>query len=201
MGPHLAALPSPERTVVLSFDDGPNPRATAAILNVLRQRHVPATFFLIGERIEQQPALARRIVREGHQVGNHSYSHPRMVLDHPRAYGLEIDRTDRLIRALGYRGTIDFRAPYGQKLVVLPWLLSRRGKLNVLWSVDSQDWRDRDPASIARRVVDQVRPGAIVLLHDSPATARALPVLIDGLRRRGYSFRTVRPISRHFSSG
>lgn len=194
MGPHLAALPTSERSVLLSFDDGPDPLATPQILGVLRQRQVPAIFFLIGEHIARHPQLARRIVQEGHQVGNHSYSHPRMVWEHPQAYGREIDHTDRLIRSLGYRGTIDFRAPYGQKLVVLPWLLARRGKLNVLWSVDGRDWIDRDPEAIARRVVSQVRPGSIVLLHDGPATAKALPALIDGLRRRGFRFRTLRPV-------
>lgn len=192
LGSHLAALATRRRSVVLSFDDGPNPESTPAILMALRARRVHATFFLIGERIERYPQLAARIVTEGHQVGNHSYSHPRMVLEHPHAYAREIDRTDKLIRALGYRGTIDFRPPYGQKLVVLPWLLSRRHKLSVLWNVDSRDWIDSNPASIARRVVRQVRPGSIVLLHDLPHTAKALPQILDDLRRRGYSFRTVR---------
>lgn len=178
--------------MVLSFDDGPNPIATPLILTALRAQGVKATFFLIGERIERYPQLAARIVAEGHQVGNHSYSHPRMVLEHPRAYAREIDRTDRLIRSLGYRGTIDFRPPYGQKLVVLPWLLARRHKLSVLWSVDSRDWHDRDPVTIAQRVERRVSPGSIVLLHDLPQTALALPEILAGLRRRGYSFRTVR---------
>jgi len=194
LGPHLASLATRSRSVVLSFDDGPNPASTAAILATLRARRVKASFFLIGERIERCPALAARIAAEGHQLGNHSFSHPRMVLEHPHAYAREIDRTDRLIRALGYRGTIDFRPPYGQKLVVLPWLLARRHKLSVLWSVDSRDWIDPDPASIAQRVVRRVRPGSIVLLHDLPHTARALPTIIDGLRQRGYSFRTIRPV-------
>jgi peptidoglycan/xylan/chitin deacetylase (PgdA/CDA1 family) len=192
LGPHLAALRTGDRSVVLSFDDGPNPASTEAILAVLRERRVPASFFLIGERIDRYPELAARILRDGHEVGNHSYSHPRMVMEHPHAYAREIDRTDARIRALGYRGTIDFRPPYGQKLIVLPWLLARRHKLTVLWSVDSRDWIDRDPASIARRVERQVRPGSIVLLHDLPVSARALPAIIDGLRRRGYRFRTVR---------
>jgi peptidoglycan/xylan/chitin deacetylase (PgdA/CDA1 family) len=192
LGTHLAALATRRRSVVLSFDDGPNPDSTPAILAALHSRGVPATFFLIGERIERYPQLAARIVAEGHQVGNHSYSHPRMVLEHPRAYAREIDRTDRLIRSLGYRGTIDFRPPYGQKLVVLPWLLARRHTLSVLWNVDSRDWIETDPDRIARRVVGQVRPGSIVLLHDLPRTAKALPQILDGLQRRGYSFRTVR---------
>jgi peptidoglycan/xylan/chitin deacetylase (PgdA/CDA1 family) len=193
MGSHLAALATRRRSVVLSFDDGPDPASTPAILNALRLQQAHATFFLIGERIERYPQLAARIVAEGHLVGNHSYSHPRMVLEHPLAYAHEIDRTDRLIRALGYAGRIDFRPPYGQKLVVLPWLLARRHKLSVLWSVDSRDWSDHDPGSIARRVMRQVRPGSIVLMHDLPQTARALPVILDGLRSSGYSIRTLRP--------
>ena len=195
LGSHMAQLPADERSVALTFDDGPNPASTAAILTVLRQRRVPATFFLIGERIERDRPLAVRILREGHQLANHSWSHPRMVLEHPHPYATEIDRTDRLIRQLGYSGPIDFRPPYGQKLVVLPWLLARRGKLDVLWSLDSRDWADHDPAGIARRVVEGARPGSIVLLHDLPRTAAALPAVIDGLRRRGYRFRTVRAVT------
>lgn len=192
LGSHMAQLPSVERSVALTFDDGPNPASTAAILRVLREQRVPATFFLIGERIERNPGLARQIVRDGHQVANHSWSHPRMVMEHTHLYAAEIDRTDQLIRSLGYRGTIDFRPPYGQKLVVLPWLLSQRGKLDVLWSLDSRDWADPEPEGIARRVIRGARPGAIVLLHDIPRTATALPRMIEGLRRRGYGFRTVR---------
>jgi len=192
LGAHRAEIPATGRVVALSFDDGPNPLSTPAILEELSRRHVPATFFLIGRRIERQPQLARRVLQAGHQLGNHSYSHPRMVLERPRVYGEEIDRTDRLIRGLGWRGPIDFRPPYGQKLLVLPWLLAQRGKEDVLWSVDSRDYIDPDPASIARRVVRRVRPGSIVLLHDSPRTARALPALIDGLRQRGFRFVRVR---------
>lgn len=193
LGSHVAALATSRRSVVLSFDDGPNPISTPAILTALRARGVKATFFLIGERIERYPQLARRIVAEGHQVGNHSYSHPRMVLERPRAYSGEIDRTDRLIRSLGYRDRIDFRPPYGQKLVVLPWLLARRHKLSVLWSVDSRDWTDRDAKAITDRVIRDVRPGSIVLLHDLPQTARALPGILAGLQQRGYGFRPLRP--------
>lgn len=193
LGSHLAALAPTRRSVVLSFDDGPNPASTPAILAALHSRRVHATFFLIGERIERYPQLASLIVAEGHQVGNHSYSHPRMVLEHPHAYAREIDRTDRLIRSLGYVGRIDFRPPYGQKLVVLPWLLARRHKLSVLWNVDSRDWIDHDPTSIAQRVISQARPGSIVLLHDLPQTAQALPKILDGLAQRGYSIRALRP--------
>lgn len=194
LGSHLAALATRRRSIVLSFDDGPDPASTPDILSVLHTRRVHATFFLIGKRIERYPQLAARIVAEGHEVGNHSYSHPHMVLEHPKAYAREIDRTDRLIRSLGYRGTIDFRPPYGQKLVVLPWLLARRHKLSVLWNVDARDWIERDPDVIADRIVRRVRPGSIVLLHDLPRTARALPRIVDALRQWGYRFRTVRTL-------
>lgn len=200
LGSHMAHLPAGERSVALTFDDGPNPASTAAILDVLQRQRVPATFFLIGERIERDRPLAERILRDGHQLANHSWSHPRMVLEHPHRYATEIDRTDQLIRQLGYSGPIDFRPPYGQKLLVLPWLLAHRGKLDVLWSLDSRDWADRDPASIARRVVRGAQPGTIVLLHDLPRTAAALPAMIEGLRRRGYRFRKVR-VSRSQAHG
>ena len=193
-GEHLATIPPAGRSVVLSFDDGPLANATPDILRVLRQQRVPAVFFLVGAKIERQPQLAREVLRGGHQIGNHSYSHPRMVLEQPQRYADEIDRTDRLIRELGYGGRIDFRPPYGQKLLVLPLLLEQRHKRSVLWSVDSLDWFDHDPESIARRVLGQVQPGSIVLMHDLPQTARALPTIIEELKRRGYRFRTVSPV-------
>ena len=172
--------------VALSFDDGPNPRTTPQLLEVLRRTGTPASFFLVGRNIVEHPELARAIVAAGQGVGNHSFSHDAMVLEQPWRYRREIARTDALIRGLGYRGVIRFRPPYGRKLLVLPWLLARQGRVDVLWDVNPQDWTLNDPVEISERVLARVRPGSIVVLHEHPATVQALEPLIQRLRRRGY---------------
>ncbi|MFN7901152.1 MAG: polysaccharide deacetylase family protein [Synechococcaceae cyanobacterium] len=172
--------------VALSFDDGPNPRTTPQLLEVLRRTGTKASFFLVGRHIVEHPQLAEAIVAAGQEVGNHSFSHDPMVLERPWRYRREIARTDGLIRGLGYHGVIRFRPPYGRKLLVLPWLLARQGRLDVLWDVNPQDWTVDDPMQITERVLAQVRPGSIVVLHEHPATVEALEPMIRQLRQRGY---------------
>ena len=175
-----------QRLVALSIDDGPNPRTTPLLLATLQRTHSRASFFLVGHHIVEYPQLARAIVAAGQEVGNHSYSHNPMVLERPWTYRREIARTDQLIRDLGYRDVIRFRPPYGRKLLVLPWLLARQDRIDVLWDVNPEDWSVNDPAEITRRVLARVRPGSIVVLHEHPATAQALESLILELRQRGY---------------
>lgn len=175
-----------EPLVALSFDDGPNPRTTLRLLEVLRRTGTPASFFLVGRHILEHPQLAQAIVAAGQEVGNHSFSHDPMIFERPWRYRREITRTDALIRGLGYQGAIRFRPPYGRKLLVLPWLLARQGRLDVLWDVNPQDWTLDDPAAITERVLSQVRPGSIVVLHEHLATVEALEPMIRQLRQRGY---------------
>lgn len=186
-----------EPVVALTFDDGPTPAGTDAILPLLDSLRVPATFFVTGRELAAHPALGHRLVAAGHALGNHSYSHQRMVLRSPSFVRREVERTDRLIRAAGWRGAISFRPPYGKRLLVLPWFLHRTGRTTVLWDVEP----DSDPAvgpsaeEIAADAVRRVRPGSIVLLHvmyqSRAESRRAVPLIVDGLRARGYRFVTV----------
>ena len=107
-GEIVSRVETSQKVIALTFDDGPTPEATSEVLSVLRERGVKATFFLIGAEIEQRPDLARRIASEGHELGNHSYSHKHMVLKSPSFIRDEIERTDRLIRDSGYEGAIHF---------------------------------------------------------------------------------------------
>ncbi|MFZ2490286.1 MAG: polysaccharide deacetylase family protein [Thermoanaerobaculia bacterium] len=189
--------PTPEKLVALTFDDGPAPKHLGEVLELLEREQVRGTFFLIGGAIEEQPAATKRIVAAGHEIGNHSYSHRRMVFKTGSWIGREIERTDALIRSAGYRGPIHFRSPYGKRLISLPLYLARHDRLNVFWDVDPESNRKiaRDPDAIRNHVLARVKPGSIVLLHPMYATGepsrRALPEIIDTLQARGYRFVTV----------
>lgn len=185
-----------EKVVALTFDDGPTDK-TESVLNVLREHQVKATFFLVGSDLHERPALGKKIVADDHQVGNHSYTHSRMVFTGSDAVASEIERTDAELRAAGYQGDIHFRPPYGKKLWTLPRYLAEHHRTTIMWDVEPET--DPDIAgnadAIVRNVVESVRPGSIVLLHPmneyNKATVSALPRLIGELRGQGYRFVTV----------
>lgn len=193
-GELVTAVATSDPVVALTFDDGPSAPYTDSILAFLRTEDIRATFFVTGEAVKRHPHLARRIVEEGHELGNHSYSHPRMVLMSRHAIRYEVEATDSLIRDAGVQGRIHFRPPYGKRLVGLPWYLSRTERTTVLWTLEPDSWLDSG-AEMARYVLDNVRPGSIILLHvDLPSRVEeraALPVMVGGLKRQGYGFVTV----------
>lgn len=189
-----------ERVVALTFDDAPT-AATAEVLDTLARYGVKGTFYALGSELEQAPDLGRRMVAAGHELGNHTFSHRRMVgtNEAPGFVRSELDRTDALIRAAGYEGPITFRPPYGKKLVVLPWELARRGVTTVTWDVEPDTFHAGDAGGIERYTLDHTRPGSIVLLHPFCAEAcradrEALPRIIERLRADGYRFVTVREL-------
>lgn len=197
MGELVTRVETTDSIVALTFDDGPVPAATRQVLETLRSRGVRATFFLTGAEMEQNPEAARLIVQAGHEVGNHSWSHPRMIGLSLDSIAREIEATDRQIRRAGQIGEIHFRSPFGKKLFALPYYLWRTGRTNVSWDVEP----DSDPAigasaeRVAAHALERTRPGSIILLHVMYASRaeslKAVPLVIDGLHRRGYRFVTV----------
>ncbi len=186
-----------DSVVALTFDDGPLPGTTEQVLGMLRDEGVHGTFFLVGEAVENHTEQARRIIQAGHEIGNHTYTHPRMVGLSMSRIEQEITRTDTQIRRAGYRGDIHFRSPYGNKYVALPWYLSETNRKNIFWDIEPDSYPEisRDPALIARHVIGEARPGSIILLHVmtphyAPSLA-AVPAIIRGLKERGYRFVTV----------
>jgi peptidoglycan/xylan/chitin deacetylase (PgdA/CDA1 family) len=169
--------------VALTFDDGPDPEVTPRVLDALAAAGARATFFVLGERAARHPQLVRRAMREGHTVGNHTYSHPRCPGLGGDALARELESTDALLR--GTAGTPIFRPPHGKLTPRQVWALTRMGRRIALWSCDSRDYLGADTAAIAR-VGETAVPGDVVLLHDRFArTADALPELLAGLARRG----------------
>jgi peptidoglycan-N-acetylglucosamine deacetylase len=194
MGELVTSVATAEPVLALTFDDGPSPHHTPAILKLLGREQIQATFFVVGSTVERYPELARRIFEEGHELGNHSYSHRPMVLMSQRTIRAEIERTDSLIRAAGAAGPISFRPPYGKRLIGLPWYLSRTGRPTILWSLEPDTWHS-DAEDMVRHVLENVRPGSIILLHVEMAARdqerAALVELLPRLRERGYRFVTI----------
>lgn len=183
------------KVVALTFDDGPTAYAADEILAALGS--TKATFFLTGFGMVADPAVAPRLVAAGNEIGNHTFHHDRMVLKSQKTIAEEIESTDRLIRAAGWKGPILFRAPFGKKLVGLPWYLARHGRTHITWDVapDSDPQIDHHTDRIVARVLAQTRPGSIILLHPwyhgREATRAAIAPIIAGLRAQGYEFVTV----------
>ena len=190
------AVPAPAPTtgnkvIALTFDDGPGPY-TAHLLDVLDQYGAKATFFLIGSKVSSQANVVRSIHARGHQLGNHSWSHPELPKLPVDQIAGEIDRTnDAIKQATGVTPAI-LRPPYGAVNGVVLEQLRLRGKSSILWSVDTRDWADRNSDIICSRAVAGARPGAIILMHDIHQTSvGAVPCILSALKQQGYSFVTV----------
>lgn len=198
-GQLVARVPTEDKVVALTFDDGPSPHVRD-VLNLLAELNVRATFYLNGRDLQRFPHFGRAIADAGHELGNHSFSHRRMVLMSPATVAAEIERTDAQIRATGYTGPITFRPPYGKKLWTLPRYLAEHGRTTVMWDVEPDSADEHDATTIARRAVDATRPGSIILLHvmfdGRDASRAAISGIVDGLRERGYRFLTVSDLLR-----
>ena len=183
-----------EKVIALTFDDGPTPSGTNEILKVLDDMNVKATFFVIGAELERNMSEGRKIVAAGHELGNHSYSHARMVLVTPYFVQQEVEKTDRLIKEAGYSGKINFRPPFGKKLLALPHYLSKTGRTTITWDIepDSNPEIASDSTKIIEDARSRVRPGSIILLHvmypSRRESLKAVRGIIESLWREGYRF-------------
>ena len=197
-GDYVARVDTEEKVVAVTFDDGPNPVHTRQVLAVLDQQEVKATFFMMGRNVERYPDVAREVLRRGHEIGNHSYSHPKLVLMSPRRVREEIERTDTLLRGIGVSGEIHFRPPHASKFIILPYVLVQMKKLSVLGDVDPEEWKGHSAAVMTESILRQVRPGSIVGLHDplGARTLRTLQNILPALASRGYRFETVSALVR-----
>lgn len=179
-----------KKVVALTFDDGPSKSYTRFIVDLLDDHDIKATFFLTGDEITKNRDQAMEIFSAGHAIGNHSYTHPRMIFIGPAEVSRQVDDTTAAIRALGYEGEIFFRPPYGKKLYSLPKHLQENSITSVTWDVEAERGAD-----IAAYTLDSVKPGSIILMHvmyEARETSReAVPKIIEGLKEQGYSFKTI----------
>jgi len=197
-GDYVARVETSEKVAAMTFDDGPHPQYTAQVLDVLDRHRVQATFFMMGRNVERFPAVAREVLRRGHQVGNHSYSHPKLILMSPRRVREEIERTDALLRGIGVTGEIYFRPPHASKFLVLPYVLRQMNKLSVMGDVDPEEWKRRPAAVMTASILRQARPGSIIGLHDpmGAETLRTLDDVLTAMTSQGYRFETMSELMR-----
>lgn len=194
----LQGAPTQNR-IAITFDDGPDPRFTEEVLDVLREYNVPATFFVMGSRAIAFPEIVQRMQNEGHIIGNHTYWHPNLVQKGDLAtLEAEVMRTENTLNdIINYRTRL-FRAPYGFLFEDLVEKLAELQYYVIAWSVDSLDWQEEPPSVIAQTVLNQVQPGAIILMHDGgdwdadrTNTIASLRQIIPTLQAQGYEFVTV----------
>jgi peptidoglycan/xylan/chitin deacetylase (PgdA/CDA1 family) len=182
-GPYLA----------LTFDDGPSAKLTPKLLDLLAAHHVKATFFVIGQNAIDHPEIVQRAAREGHEIGNHSWSHPYLAKMSDDAVRRELRRTDDAIKAAtGTRPTL-MRPPYGSiTMRQKRWIHDEFGYEIILWDVDPLDWKNPGPMTVCSRIVKETRPGSIVLSHDiHPGTVEAMPAIFAQLESKGFKFVSV----------
>ncbi|PWA11244.1 chitooligosaccharide deacetylase [Pueribacillus theae] len=187
-----------QKVIALTFDDGPDRRFTPQILDVLNKHHVKGTFFLLGTRVEKYPDVAKRIQNEGHVIGNHTYWHPELTKTSVKNMKWEVKKNEEAIQSITNFKTQLFRAPYGALDDDLVDELSKMGYRGVGWSIDTEDWKSLSSKEIKQNILNDIHPGAIILMHsaghwtqDLSGTAEALDEVIPYLRKKGYEFVTI----------
>ena len=193
---------TPEKLVALTFDDGPSPEWTPKILDALKTAGVKATFFMLGEHVRKYPDIARRVVSEGHEVGNHTYSHHVLIYYTMDELTDEINKAEQAIRETTGVTTKYFRPPKAWLTGAEKKKINELGYKVILWSLNSKDWVTFDDKYVARYLIKHIHPGDIILFHDSGGvfsteggsrkeTVKTIPRLVEKLHRMGYRFVTV----------
>lgn len=212
-GKNIVRLNTDQRIVALTYDDGPNPPYTERLLDVLAKHNVKATFFLIGKRIERYPETVDRLIAEGHQIGNHTYSHPLLGFLPPTYVQRQIERTDVLLRQLGIVGEIVFRAPMLTRFLPVAYVLAKLDRTHISCNVWSWDWTTQNPDKITetvlKKTLSSTAAGSIIVLHDGKAenknanrsgTIEATNRIITALKRDGYQFVRLSDVNKRYSN-
>lgn len=181
----------PEHCVAITYDDGPD-EFTPQVLDSLQKRGAHATFFVIGYKVGLFPHMVQRTVAEGHEVGNHSWNHPKLNTLTSGQISWQLSQTNNIIAQTTGSAPKITRPPYGATNGAVSAVSNSLGQPIVMWSVDTSDWRDRDPELVCKRAVEGAKPGSIILMHDlHKTTANATPCVVEGLQQRGFSLVTV----------
>ena len=177
------------KKIALTFDDGPHPYYTEQLLDGLKERGAKATFFVLGEHVEQYPELVERMSEEGHLIGNHTYNHIQLTQRNSETFKEELVKTSELIENLTGQEVQYVRPPYGT------WNKKFEKELNmfpVLWNIDPLDWSSQNVSGIVQKVTAKAKDNAIILMHDEyKTTVTAALQIVDELRKEGYEFVTV----------
>ena len=188
----LWAGPQGIKTVALTFDDGPVPGKTTEVLDTLAEYKVQASFFVLGEKVERHPDIIRRMVDEGHDIGNHTYSHRNLSKLSPAGVRDEVEKCQEAIQSACGVEPIYFRSPYGAANLTTFSTLSHFGLNAIFWSIDTMDWASSDESAVREAILEGLTGGSIILLHEQSSYSRTLlSTIIDDIRSRGYEFVTL----------
>lgn len=193
----VCSVPTKQKVVALTYDDGPHPVFTRQILDILDKYHVKATFFMIGKNMDAHPDIVREVLRRGHVIGNHTYTHPRNIeMDTQAQMIRELDKCEESIERLSGQRAHLFRPPRGLIDGAAFAIADEEGYRTILWSVCADHHDAPTPQLMAQRVIKRNRPGGIILAHDGTFPTRwkdvaATPLIIEALQKRGYRFVTV----------
>lgn len=204
-GKSIRSVSTQEKVISLTFDDGPNPESTQKILDILEKHHIKSTFFVIGKNAAKYPELVKAIISSGNELGNHSWDHQRLIYKSPSYVRSQIEKTDNLLGELGYKGYISFRAPYGHKLLILPWILMQSNRIHYLWNIELDDWDSPPRQKMLQSFKEQIKPGSIVLLHDGysdeyqsrQATVESVEMLLEYCEKENYKVVPVSELERY----
>ena len=179
--------------IAITFDDGPHASLTPRLLDMLKERGIKATFFVLGQCVVASPDILKRAVAEGHEIGNHSWDHKALTKVGASGVAMEVNQTNAAIeQACGKKPTL-IRPPYGATNTTITKRLNEEFGLKViLWEVDPLDWKVRNAAHVSSEILKHTQPGAIILAHDiHPTTIEAMPATLDALLKKGFNFVTV----------
>lgn len=195
-----------QKVVALTFDDGPDPRYSEQIGQILADAGAKGTFFVMGRHAAAHPEVVQALIKQGHELGNHTWSHPSLRAKSPQTIRAELESTDRLLHDLGYTEPIPFRSPYGHSWFTLPHVLKQRQQANVLWTVQMNDWKPEEPDVMMQLLAPKFGNGAIILMHDGDGesegadrrnTVTLVQRILDQYQAQGYQFVTVSELLQH----
>ncbi|HWR45986.1 polysaccharide deacetylase family protein [Sporomusa sp.] len=189
----ISKVPTTHKVVALTIDDGPHNKVTPEILAILREKHVRATFFVLGVNVEKFPKIFAQEVADSHEIGTHTFSHPSLPNLSPQKISEEFEKAENVILSIAPKPTL-FRPPGGFYNSQVLDTAHKRGYTVILWSIDPRDWSCPPTDRVVDNVLREIKPGSIILLHDGQyplPTPQALGTIIDNLQERGYEFVTV----------
>ena len=190
----------PPKRIALTFDDGPHEAYTAEILAILNEYGIKATFFVVGQNAKEYPKLVKQAAEAGHEIGNHTYTHPKLKEQNAESFSCELEKTRVVIEEITGVSPILFRPPEGFREGVIKTVAKEQGYQMVLWSVDTEDWRGLSASQIENAIMKDVKDGSIILCHDyvvgNSHTPEALRRVIPQMLEDGYEFVTVSDLVR-----
>lgn len=195
---YITNIPTGKKLIALTYDDGPDPRVTPKLMELLKRKKVPATFYVLGKRVEEYPEITRQLHENGFELVNHTYEHKLLTKLPEEKIRWELTRTNELISEITGQPVTHMRPPYGGRNARVDQVIRDLGMKTILWDIDTEDWRKRSAAQMIANIERRATDGSIVLFHDRyQSSLDATEAVIDSLRARGFTFVTVGEMLAH----